>query len=112
MKLKYMIAAIGLAVTLPSGLALAGDPVEDGKKIVEEKKCSICHKIDGKGGKIGKPMEELAVGKTDEFLKGALLDPKKTIAADTKMLSYQGKLTDEQVAAVIAYMKAKAVAKP
>ena len=108
MKFKQMIASMGLAVVLPASLALAGDPAEDGKKIVEEKKCSICHKIDGKGGKIGKPMEELAVDKSDEFLKGSMLDPKKTIAADTKMPSYLGKLTDEQVASVIAYLKSVA----
>jgi cytochrome c oxidase subunit 2 len=81
------------------------DPVEDGKKIVEAKKCSICHAHEGKGGKTGKPMAELAADRSDDFLKGSLLDPKKTIAADTKMPSYQGKLTDDEVAAVIAYMK-------
>lgn len=80
------------------------DPVAAGKLIVEKKKCSICHAVDGKGGKKEmKPMNGITEGKTDDYLKGSLLDPKKTIKADTKMPAY--KITDEEVAAVIAYMK-------
>ena len=59
--------------------------------------------IDGKGGKSGKPMNGITEGKSDEFLKGSLLDPKKTIAPDTKMPAY--KFTDEEVKAVIDYMR-------
>jgi mono/diheme cytochrome c family protein len=76
-----------------------------GQKTVEAKKCSICHMIDGKGGKIGKSLNGIAEGKTDDYLRGALLDPKKTIGADTKMPSYKGKLTDDEVAGVIAYLR-------
>lgn len=81
------------------------DLVAKGKQLVEQKKCSICHMIDGKGGKIGKPMNGIAEGKTDDFLREALLDPKKAIAADTKMPSYKDKLKDDEVKAVIEYIK-------
>lgn len=104
MKLRIVCVTLGLMGAF--SLAQAGDDlVGKGKEIVEKKKCSICHAIDGKGGKIGKPLNGLVEGKTDEHLKGALLDPKKTIAADTKMPSYKDKLTDDEVSAVIAYLK-------
>jgi cytochrome c1 len=59
--------------------------------------------VDGKGGKTGKPMNGITEGHTDEWLKESLLDPKKAIAPDTKMPAY--KFTDDEVNAVIAYMK-------
>jgi mono/diheme cytochrome c family protein len=81
------------------------DAVAQGKQLVEQKKCSICHSIDGKGGKIGKPLNGVAEGKTDDFLGQALLDPKKAIAPDTKMPSYKDKLKAEEVKAVVEYLK-------
>jgi cytochrome c553 len=81
------------------------DPVAQGKALVEKYKCSMCHAIDGKGGKIGKPMNGITEGKTDDYLHGALTDPKKTIGPDTKMISYKEKLKDDEVKAVIEYIK-------
>jgi mono/diheme cytochrome c family protein len=104
MKTKVFCLTLGLVGAFATAQA-ADDLVAKGKEIVVAKKCSICHAIDGKGGKIGKPMNGLAEGKTEDYLKGALLDPKKNIAPDTKMPSYKDKLTDEEIGAVIAYLK-------
>src|ERR1051325_1920264 len=95
------VLAIGLAGVVQIANA---DAVEDGKKLVEAKKCSICHAIDGKGGKTGKPMNGITEGRTDEWLLEAMKDPKKTIAPDTKMPSYKDKLTDDEIKSVIAYI--------
>ena len=101
MKQSAVIAVLTLTFALAN--VCADDLVDKGKALVETKKCSICHAIDGKGGKIGKPMNGITEGKTDELLKGALLDPKKTIKSDTKMPAY--KLTDDEVAAIISYIR-------
>jgi mono/diheme cytochrome c family protein len=96
-----------IALITITGWTARGDgpesQIEHGKKLVEQKKCSLCHAVDGKGGKLGKPMNGIAAGKTDDFLKGVLLDPKKTISADVKMPAY--KLSEDEVTAVIAYIK-------
>ncbi len=108
MKHRLFWIGIALAGTVATGWAddkPAADPVALGKQLVEAKKCSMCHAIDGKGGKLGKPLNGIAAGKTDEYLTGALLDPKNTLAADTKMPSYKGKLTDDEVKSVVAYLK-------
>lgn len=107
MKTKTFI----LTVALVGGMTAAwaddkpADPVAQGKQLVEKSKCSICHAIDGKGGKIGKPMNGITEGKTDEYLHNAIVDPKKTIGPDTKMASYKDKLKDDEVKAVIEYIK-------
>jgi len=103
--MKPMILAVTFLVATAVVVRADADAIAKGKKLVEDSKpkCSMCHQIDGKGGKMSKPMEELAADHPDEFLKGSLLDPKKTLKPDTKMPAY--KYTDDEVAAVIAYMK-------
>ena len=80
-----------------------GDQAEKGKALAD-KKCALCHKEGG----IGKPMAMLAVKQTDAFLKEAITDPKKAIDPKVKMPAF--KLTDEELQAVIVYMRS--VAKP
>ena len=77
-----------------------GGSAEKGKALVESKKCELCHK---EGSDKGKPMEMLAKGKTDDFLKQAITDPKKVLKPDQKMPEF--KLTDDQLKDVIAYLK-------
>lgn len=104
MKLKPICLTLGLS----SAIAVAyanDDQVAKGKQLVEKFKCHICHAIDGKGGKSGKPMNGITEGKTDAYLKGSLLTPKETIDPKTKMPSYKEKMSDADVEAVIVYMK-------
>ncbi len=54
----------------------------------------------------GKPMEMIAGGKTDAFLKEAITNPKKAIDPKVKMPEY--KLTDAELQDVIAYLKSVA----
>ena len=91
----FGLLILGIAVSASA----QGDLVNKEKSLVEGKHCAICHKQGGKG----KPLEELAGGKTDAFLKGALTDPKKTIDPKTIMPAY--KFTDEEVQAVIEYLR-------
>jgi mono/diheme cytochrome c family protein len=76
-----------------------GGSVEKGKALVENKKCALCHKADSK---LGMPMDKLA-GDTDAKIKGALIDPKKTLGPQIKMPAF--KLTDAEVQDIIAYLR-------
>ncbi len=49
-------------------------------------------------------MEVLAGTHDDAYLRGALIDPKKTLGPEVKMPAYP-KLSDADVADVIAYLK-------
>jgi mono/diheme cytochrome c family protein len=93
----------GLLCLLILGTALSvaaqSTGVKKGKSLWEAKHCAICHKEGGKG----KPLEELAGGKTDAFLKEAIADPKKTIGPKVLMPPY--KLTAEEAQTVIEYLR-------
>lgn len=103
MKSKLIIAAVGLAVALPASLTLADDAAR-GKEIVDKKKCSICHAVDGKGGKKDvAPLNGIAKGKTDEWIVKFLAGEEKT--SDGKAHSYKGKLTDEEKTAIRDFLK-------
>jgi mono/diheme cytochrome c family protein len=91
----FFLLVLGTAVST----AAQGEQVEKGKSLVESKHCTICHKEGGKG----KPLEELAKGRTDVFLKDAITDPKKTIGPQVLMPPYN--FTDEEVQAVIEYLR-------
>lgn len=104
MKTKIWLTLIVAGALSTNGWA--DDLVAKGKELVDQKKCSICHSIDGKGGRKDiTPLNGITKDKTDEYLTGSLLDPKKTIKADTKMPSYKDKLSDDDVKAVIEYLK-------
>ena len=87
----FCLLILGIAVSAEA----QGELVKKGKSLVEGKHCAICHKEGGKG----KPMEDLAGGKTDAFLKEALTDPNKAIGPQVLMPAY--KFTDEEVQAGI-----------
>jgi mono/diheme cytochrome c family protein len=97
MKTKVMVIFLVMIGLVASAWA-QGDAAK-GKALVDAKKCSLCHK---EGSKLGKPMEALA-GDTDAKIKGAIIDPKATLGPQVKMPAF--KLTDAEVADVIAYLK-------
>lgn len=84
-----------------------GGSAEKGKALVESKKCALCHKAPEPGKPVlGKPMEMVSAGKTDAFLKEAIITPKKVLDPKAKMPEF--KLTDAELQDVIAYLKSVA----
>ena len=102
---KSVMTVLFLLLVGIAASAWAQGTSEKGKALVESKKCAMCHK---QGGDLGKPMEVIAAGKTDAFLKEAMTNPKKAIDPKTKMPEY--KFTDAELQDVIAYLKS--LAKP
>jgi cytochrome c553 len=97
--LVTVMTVLGLLLMGISASAWAQGDAAKGKALVDSKKCALCHK---EGSKMGKPMEQLG-GDTDAKIKGALLDPKKTLGPQIKMPAY--KLSDAEVADIIAYLR-------
>ncbi len=97
--LVTVMTVLGLLLMGNSATAWAAGDAAKGKALVDGKKCALCHKA---GSKLGKPMEQLG-GDSDAKIKGALLDPKKTLGPEVKMPAYQ--LSDAEVADIIAYLR-------
>lgn len=94
MKIKLLCVMIVLAFAVTA--AQAEDKVDG--KTVAEKKCKMCHSIDGTGTK--KPMK--AAGKSAEWVAKWLDGEEKS--ANGKAHPYKGKLTDDEKKAVIEYV--------
>jgi cytochrome c oxidase subunit II len=93
-----------------------GDPVAMGEKLFAEKACNTCHQGDGKGrapslnGVYGAKVL-LADGSTvladDAYIRESILLPNAKIVARYAPLmpTYQGQLTEEQIIALMEYVK-------
>jgi cytochrome c6 len=90
-----------LAVALP---AMAGsEPAQDGKQLYD-KKCALCHGATG----VAKPMAKGSANLNDpEWQKKATDEEiaKVTLDGKNKMPKFEGKLTPEQVQAIVAYIR-------
>jgi cytochrome c oxidase subunit 2 len=94
-----------------------------GEKIFSELGCVTCHRTDAQGrgpnlqGVFGKPVQ-LEDGRTvnadENYLRECILDPgaKRVKGFQPIMPTFQGLVTEEQVNALVAYIKSISAAKP
>jgi cytochrome c oxidase subunit 2 len=92
-------------------------PAEAGKLLYEKRGCQQCHSIDGKGG-IGptflgsfgsrRQFVDGSTGTVDEnYIRESVLNPRAKLVAgfDPVMPTFQGRLKDPEVQAIIEYIK-------
>ncbi len=103
MKRFIAVGLSGMLISMVScNLLLAEGPeIEKGKKIFDEKRCSLCHAIGGKGGKKGPDLSDVGSKRDSDWLMKFLQDPKGTIP-DTKMMPV--KATKEELSALVDYL--------
>ena len=89
----------------------------EGLRVVEQFKCMTCHSIDGRPllstslkdlyGKQSKLVDGTTVTVDDAYIRESILEPQAKIVVGPKvaMLSYKGQMTEQQILAVIAYIK-------
>jgi cytochrome c oxidase subunit 2 len=92
-------------------------PAEAGAMLYDRKGCKQCHSVDGAGGVAPtflnlfghrQPLEGGGSVVVDEnYIRESIYDPQAKIAAgfEPVMQTYRGRLNDEEVAAIIAYLK-------
>ncbi len=101
---KQLVLVITCATFL-AGVAAAQDPklVAKGQGLTVKNKCSMCHLIGGKGGKIGKPLDGVSERQDAAALKRILTDPLKEFP-DAKIKMPKVAWAPGDVDAVIAYL--------
>ncbi len=87
-------AAIALAQTDPAQMA-------KGQKVYTDKKCALCHKIAGKGGKIGGDLSNVGAKRNAKWLRSFMKNP-KAVNPKVKMAPFKG--SDDELKALVAYM--------
>ena len=92
-------------------------PVEGGRKLYEIRGCQQCHSVDG-GARTGPTLFKLfgkdesltdgSIVTVDEnYIRESLLEPNAKVVAgfEAVMPTYQGRLKDDEIGALIAYIK-------
>jgi len=92
-------------------------PAEAGQLLYAQRGCKQCHSVDGKAG-IGPTLQGLfghdqpltgggSVRVDENYIRESVLVPRAKIAAgyEAVMPSYQGRLRDEEIAAIVEYLK-------
>lgn len=107
MKKSILITAIAFTLASFSGFA-----DEDPTKAAWDKQCKKCHAEDGSGqtalGKKLKLKDYTQAEALAEFSDEDLFNMTKDGVPDTKMNGYAKKLSDEEITALVAYMRAMA----
>jgi mono/diheme cytochrome c family protein len=131
--LLFLVSAVLLAAArleprvTPGGGTVSDDPVATfaadlaraqtaGEKLFHELGCVGCHRPDGPGvgpvltGLFGRPVTDPGCGVLtvdDDYLREAILNPSATVAAGFApvMPTFASKVTEEQLRALIAYVK-------
>lgn len=98
---ELLISAVLFAA--PSAWAQT-DPVQvtKGEKVYADKRCAICHAINGKGAKTASDLSAVGNKRDASWLKTFMKDPKAMDPKAAKMLPFRG--GDEELEALAAYM--------
>ena len=84
--------------------ASAAGSAQAGKDLYEHQECVACHAVNGQGGKLGPDLsDEAARGRSDEWLRGQIRDP-KSHNPNSVMPAFKS-LSDRQVNDLVAYLQ-------
>ena len=92
-----------LAVTTLISLFVGANAValSKGEQVYVDKKCSLCHEIDGMGGKFGGDLSHVGFKRDAAWLKRFMRDP-KTLKPGAMMQPFTG--TDGELEALVDYL--------
>lgn len=89
----------------PRGVASAADP----RELVDALGCLACHQLEGQGGAVGPPFEEMA-GQEEEYVRRSILEPNADTAqgyeafAGTMPANFADRLTVAQLEALVRFL--------
>jgi cytochrome c oxidase subunit 2 len=93
-------------------------PAEAGERLFRTRGCAQCHSVDGSAkvgpslaGVVGRPAvlrDGTTVVADENYVRESILEPQAKVAAgfEPVMPTYKGRLKDEEITALIAYLKA------
>lgn len=103
-RLVAIAAACAVLIVAAAAAARAEDLVAKGKSLTLRHRCQLCHIVDGKGGKIGKPLDGAADRHDVVALRRILTDPQKEFP-DAKIKMPKLVWSADDIEAVIAYLQ-------
>lgn len=100
---RGFIAAVAIAVALGTAQPRAAQAdAAKGEAVYKSQPCSLCHKINGSGGKNGPDLSTVGDRRTAEWLADYLVDPKKIIP---KSKMPPAKVTPAELEDLVEYLR-------
>jgi cytochrome c oxidase subunit 2 len=93
-------------------------PIDAGRKLFQVRGCQQCHSMDGSAktgptllaifGRVENTAGGGAITADENYIRQSILEPNAVVVAgfEPVMPTYQGRLTDQEIAAIIEYLKA------
>ncbi len=100
MKKRIVPVLVFMGISLMGSLLAEAAEIDTGRAFFEEKRCSMCHTIEGKGGKIGPDLSGIGSQRDEAWLMKFFENPKKV--ANANMMPVKG--TPEELSALAAYL--------
>ena len=82
-RMTGMIRGLGFAMAFAAAAAPAFADGATGEQVYKDKQCSLCHKINGSGGKKGPALDTVGDTRDAAWLKKYLVDPKSMMPKGT-----------------------------
>lgn len=102
-----MIVLVGVCTAAQGSKGPDAKTVEHGQKIYADQKCTMCHSIGGKGGKVS-ALDDVGSRLTEEEVRQWLISPRvmteKKKSTKKPLMPEYTKLSKEDLNALIAYM--------
>jgi cytochrome c2 len=104
LRLNLIIAAVALIATGSSLNAQDAKLIDRGRALVAEHRCTMCHTIAAKGGKLSKSLDGVSERRDAAALTRILTDPQKELP-DAKIKMPTVAWQAGEMAAVMAYLQ-------
>jgi mono/diheme cytochrome c family protein len=101
LKSLFIIAALSFATAAHTISQAESDGRSRGNQVYADKKCALCHMIQGKGGKTGGDLSTVGTKRDAEWLKRFIMAP-KAVVPNAKMPPFKGNA--DELDALVAYL--------
>jgi cbb3-type cytochrome oxidase cytochrome c subunit len=101
LKSLFMVAALLSAMAAETRSQAQSDGISKGNQVYTDKKCALCHMIQGKGGKTGGDLSKIGAKRDADWLKQFIMAP-KAVLPNAKMPPFKG--TSDELEALVAYL--------
>ena len=97
-----IVGVLSLVIVATAWPQADSDRVSGGEQIYSEKRCALCHVIQGKGGKAGPDLSDVGAKREVQWLEQFMIAP-SAIVPNAKMPAFKG--SAEERAALIVYLR-------
>jgi cbb3-type cytochrome oxidase cytochrome c subunit len=97
-----MMGIVSLVIVTQAWPQANPERITKGKQIYSEKRCALCHVMQGKGGKAGPDLSDVGAKRDAQWLGRFMIAP-SSVVPKAKMPPFQG--SADELDALVAYLR-------